>query len=72
MARIGFGRLAAVLLFVASVGAAGCVFVPVPPPFVGPPVIVGPRPVVVAPRRPARGYYRPYGHYHGRGHGWGR
>lgn len=69
--RVGLGRLTAALLFVAAVGTSGCVFVPVPEPVFGPPVVVAPRPVVVIPGRPAHGYYRPH-RYHHRGHGWVR
>jgi hypothetical protein len=69
--RARSGRLAAVMLLAASLGVSGCVFVPAPVPFVGPPVVVAPpRPVVVIPGRPTyRAYhpyrdYRPYPYYH--------
>jgi len=68
MARIGFGRPAALLLYVGAlaVSLAGCVFVPVPAPVVtAPRVIVAPRPVFVP--RPVYGYY---GSFYGRAYGW--
>ena len=62
LSRLGAG---VVLAVVAALGTAGCVLAPVPEPVVvGPPVIVGPRPVIIAPH-PYRGYYR--GGYH---RGW--
>jgi hypothetical protein len=55
-----------VLAVAAAVGTAGCVLAPLPEPVVvGPPVIVGPRPVIIAPHPYYRGYYR--GGYH---RGW--
>jgi hypothetical protein len=72
--RARSGRLVAAMLLAASLGAAGCVFVPVPVPVLGPPVLAAPRPVVVIPGRPVyRAYhpyqdYRPYPYYH-RGYG---
>jgi hypothetical protein len=66
-------RAGALLLLLATVavGASGCVLAPVP---VGPPVVVGPRPVVVVPSRPhyhyhGGGYYRG-GYHRGYGHRW--
>jgi hypothetical protein len=58
---------AGVLLFLlaaTSLGASGCLLVPVPAPVVAPPVVVAPRPVYPYPYR--WGYYR--GGYH-RGYG---
>ncbi len=70
MARIGFARPVALLLFVGIVAMslAGCVLVPVPAPVVAVPrVIVEPRPVFVP--RPVYGYY---GSFYGRAYGWSR
>jgi hypothetical protein len=52
-----------VLAAAAAVGTAGCVLVPFPEP-VGPPVVVAPRPVIIAPHR---GHYH-RGGWHGHGH----
>jgi hypothetical protein len=56
-----FRWMGAVVACATTVVTSGCVFVPVPPPLVGAPVVVRPRPVVVVPRAPVRGYYRGYG-----------
>ena len=71
MARRVLGRLTAALLAVVAVGTSGCVVVPVPAPVLGPPVVVGPRPVVIAPGRPVYRAYHPHSYYH-RGYGWHR
>ncbi len=63
-------RVGAVLVLgiAAAVGTAGCLLVPFPEPVaVGPPVIVRPRPVIVAPHPYYRGGYHGQGHYR-RGH----
>jgi hypothetical protein len=58
-------RAALLLALTAAVGTAGCVLAPFPEPVVvGPPVVVAPRPVFVAPHRH---YYR--GGWHRGGHG---
>jgi hypothetical protein len=60
--RLGAGL---VLVAAAAIGTGGCVLAPFPEPIaVGPPVVVAPRPVIIAPH--GHGYYR--GGYH-RGHG---
>jgi hypothetical protein len=71
MARRMLGRLTAALLAVVAVGTSGCVWVPVPEPVVGPPVVVAPRPVVIVPGRPVYRAYRPRSYYD-RGYGWHR
>jgi hypothetical protein len=57
-----------VLVAAAAVGTGGCVVAAYPEPF-GPPVVVAPAPVIVAPR-PHRWYYRGgyHGGYHRHGH----
>jgi hypothetical protein len=67
--RVGLGRLTAALLLGTVVATSGCLLVPVPPPIVGPPVVVAPRPAVIIHGRKAYGSYRPHRHYH-RGYGW--
>jgi hypothetical protein len=58
---------ALVLAVTAAVGTAGCVLAPFPEPVaVGPPVVVAPRPVFIAPRR--HYYYR--GGWHGHHRHW--
>jgi hypothetical protein len=71
MLRAGALRRAAaglVLGIAAVVGTAGCVLAPFPEPVVaGPPVVVRPRPVIIAPYY--RGGYHRHGHHHrSRGH----
>ena len=61
--RVRSGRLVAAMLLAASLGVSGCVFVPAPVPVVEPPVVVGPRPVVVIPGRPSYRAYHPYRDY---------
>jgi hypothetical protein len=60
--RLGLGLVLAVT---AALGMGGCILAPVPAPVpIGGPVLLAPRPVIVAPR--PHGFYR--GGYH-RGHG---
>lgn len=74
MPRAGAVRrlsLGLALTALTAVGTAGCILAPYPEPIaVGPPVVVGPRPVIIAPgpHRVHRGGYR--GHHHHHGHYW--
>jgi hypothetical protein len=64
--------LGLVLAATAAAGTAGCVLAPFPEPIAfGPPVVVAPRPVIVAPpHRYYRGGYYGRGYYRGHGHYW--
>jgi len=69
--RLGAGVILASAI---AIGTSGCILTPVPGPVYGPPVVVAPRPVIVAPPRPhyyyRGGYY--HGGYHRHGHRWSR
>ena len=57
--------LTLVLAAAAAAGTAGCVLAPFPEPVaVGPPVLVAPNPVIIAPHGYYRGGYYSGRHYH--------